>query len=123
MPRGGSGYDPAPVCAFCIDNLTGGSISFGLGAHLIRCAVTAGSRNYLKSLSLGKLKKYADAYNLWSDQIIEKDDLVNKLMSYRVSPLSLSNLSLIYTPRRAKTGVCLRGTRYVMRHPNWLIVT
>ncbi|KAF9653516.1 hypothetical protein BDM02DRAFT_3087146 [Thelephora ganbajun] len=67
MPRENSGYNPVPVCAFCIDNLT----------------TTAGSRNYLKSLSLGKLKKYADAYNLRSDQIIEKDDLVDRLMSYR----------------------------------------
>ena len=94
MPRANSGYDPVPVCAFCIDNLTSGSISFGLRATLIYCAATAGSRNYLKSLSLGKLKKYADVYNLRSDQIIEKDDLVDRLMSYRVS-LVLS----INTPR------------------------
>jgi len=39
MPRGGSGYDPAPVCAFCIDNLTSESFHFGLGVlsyHLFR---------------------------------------------------------------------------------------
>ena len=118
MPRGGSGYDPAPVCAFCIDNLTSGSISLCLRAHLICCTVTAGSRNHLKSLSLGKLKKYADAYNLRSDQIIEKDELVDRLMSYRVSSLALPNFSPIHTPRRHKTGVCLQATRYVMRHPN-----
>lgn len=94
MPRGNSGYDPVSVCAFCIDNLTSGSVSSGLGANLIRCAVTAGSKSHLKSLSLGKLKKYADAYNLRSDQIIEKDDLVDGLISYRVSLIVLIN-----TPR------------------------
>lgn len=67
MPRENRGYDPVPVCSFCVENLR----------------TTAGSRNYLKTLSLGKLKKYADAYNLRSDQVIEKDDLVDKLMSYR----------------------------------------
>ena len=97
MPRGTSGYDPVPVCAFCIDNLTSGSTSVGLRAYLIHYAVTAGSRNYLKSLSLGKLKKYADAYNLRFDQIIEKDDLVDRLMSYRVSLLPLSKSSLVHT--------------------------
>ncbi|KAF9787943.1 hypothetical protein BJ322DRAFT_1046120 [Thelephora terrestris] len=67
MPRENSGYDPVSVCTFCIENLT----------------ITAGSRNHLKTLSLGKLKKYADAYNLRSDQVIEKDELVDRLMSYR----------------------------------------
>lgn len=85
MPRENSGYDPVPVCAFCIDNLTSGWTSSRLPVHLIYCVATAGPRNYLKSLSLGKLKKYADAYNLRSDQIIEKDDLVDMLMSHRVS--------------------------------------
>ena len=85
MPRQNSGYDPVPVCAFCVDNLTSGSISSGLRARLICCAATAGSKNYLKSLSLGKLKKYADAYNIRSDHIIEKDDLVDRLILYRVS--------------------------------------
>lgn len=101
MPRENSGYDPVAVCAFCIDNLTGGSTPFGIGAHLISFTVTAGSRNYLKSLSLGKLKKYADAYNLRSDQIIEKDDLVDRLMSYRVSLLFPTKTlhSLIHTLR------------------------
>jgi hypothetical protein len=86
MPRDNAGYDPVPVCAFCIDNLTSESAFSGLRAHLIYYAATAGSRHYLKSLPLGKLKKYADAYNLRSDQIIEKDDLVDRLMSYRVRP-------------------------------------
>ncbi|KAF9777270.1 hypothetical protein BJ322DRAFT_1097263 [Thelephora terrestris] len=66
MPRENSGYDPVSVCTFCIENLT----------------ITAGSRNHLKTLSLGKLKKYADAYNLRSDQVIEKG-VVDRLMSYR----------------------------------------
>ena len=86
MPRGNSGYDPVPVCAFCIDNLTSGSTSSALRANLNHYAATAGSKNYLKSLSLGKLRKYAGAYNLRPDHIIEKDDLVDRLMSYRVGP-------------------------------------
>ena len=85
MPRENSGYDPTPVCAFCIDNLTSGSTTFSVRAYLICYAATAGSRSHLKSLSLGKLKKYADAYNLRSDQIIEKDELVDRLIAYRVS--------------------------------------
>lgn len=71
----------------------------GLRAHLTYCTVTAGSKNYLMSLSLGKLKKYADAYNLRFDQIIEKDDLVDKLISYRVSPIVPEHIPPWLIPR------------------------
>ncbi|KZT65308.1 hypothetical protein DAEQUDRAFT_731575 [Daedalea quercina L-15889] len=69
MPRGGSemGYDPVPVCAFCIDNLT----------------ITAGGKSYLRSLPLAKLKKYANAYSIKVNGVLEKDDLVDALISAR----------------------------------------
>ena len=123
MPRENSGYDPVPVCAFCIDNLTSGSTPSGLRANLISCAATAGSKSYLKSLSLGKLKKYADAYNLRSDQIIEKDDLVDRLVSYRVSrDIRIKTLLLIDTTCRDGTDAYHKRMRYVMRHLHRLIV-
>ena len=99
MPRGNSGYDPVPVCAFCIENLTSGSISSALRANLSHYAATAGSKNHLKSLPLGKLKKYADAYSLRPDHIIEKDDLVDRLMSYRVGPAAVIKIPYSLTPR------------------------
>jgi len=115
MPRENSGYDPVPVCAFCIDNLTSGSMSFGLRVNLISYAATAGSKSYLKSLSLGKLKKYADAYNLRSDQIIEKDDLVDRLMSYRVSlDVRIKTLSHVDTTCRDGTDAYHPRMRYLM---------
>ena len=114
MPRGNSGYDPVPVCAFCIDNLTSGSTSSGLRASLTCCAATAGSKNHLKSLSLGKLKKYADAYNLRPDHIIEKDDLVDRLMSYRVSlviPIQIPRSLILHAETEWMFTSRERGTR------------
>ncbi|KAH9833338.1 uncharacterized protein C8Q71DRAFT_775114 [Rhodofomes roseus] len=69
IPRSGSetGYDPAPVCAFCIDNLT----------------ITAGGKNYLRSLPLARLKKYANAYHIGVNGVLEKDDLIDTLMAVR----------------------------------------
>ncbi|KAF8267556.1 hypothetical protein EI94DRAFT_1730284 [Lactarius quietus] len=69
MPRegSGSGYDPVHVCAFCIENLT----------------ITAGGRNYLRALSLTRLKKYVDAYNITTDGVLEKDDLIEKIIAAR----------------------------------------
>ncbi|KAH9003453.1 hypothetical protein EDB86DRAFT_3217998 [Lactarius hatsudake] len=71
MPRegsGGSGYDPVHVCAFCIENLN----------------ITAGGRNYLRGLSLARLKKYVDAYNIKTEGVLEKDDLIEKIIAVRV---------------------------------------
>ncbi|KAH9962922.1 hypothetical protein BC827DRAFT_1129739 [Russula dissimulans] len=71
MPREGpsAGFDPVPVCAFCIENLT----------------ITAGGRGYLRKLSLARLKKYVDAYNIKADGVLEKDDLIERIMALRVS--------------------------------------
>ncbi|PIL23499.1 transporter [Ganoderma sinense ZZ0214-1] len=74
MPRRGDsgagttvGYDPLPVCAFCIEMLQ----------------ITAGGKGQLKQLPMAKLKKYAKAYNINVAGILEKDDFVDKLMASR----------------------------------------
>ncbi|KAI0250629.1 hypothetical protein BJV78DRAFT_1127617 [Lactifluus subvellereus] len=69
MPREGTsaGFDPVPVCAFCIENLT----------------ITAGGRSYLRNLALARLKKYVDAYNIKTDGVLEKDDLIAKIIAAR----------------------------------------
>jgi len=80
MPREGrsAGFDAVPVCAFCIENLT----------------ITAGGRGYLRNLSLARLKKYVDAYNIKADDVIEKDDLIERIMALRVSVLFTQSQSL-----------------------------
>ncbi|CAL1699373.1 unnamed protein product [Somion occarium] len=69
MPRSGteSGYDPMPVCAFCIENLT----------------ITAGGRSYLRSLPMSRLKKYANAYNIKTRGALEKDEFIDALLAAR----------------------------------------
>ncbi|KAF9467771.1 hypothetical protein BDZ94DRAFT_1376408 [Collybia nuda] len=70
MPRrqeGQTGYDPMNVCAYCIEFLT----------------ITAAGRGQLRSLSLGKLKKYVDAYNIRIDRAVEKDDLIDGIIGTR----------------------------------------
>ncbi|KAH9939543.1 hypothetical protein B0H21DRAFT_825125 [Amylocystis lapponica] len=69
MPRSGSetGYDPVPVCAFCIDNLT----------------ITAAGKGHLRQLPLARLKKYANAYSLRFGGVLEKDDLIDTLIAAR----------------------------------------
>ncbi|KAH8113945.1 hypothetical protein DFH11DRAFT_1598397 [Phellopilus nigrolimitatus] len=72
MPRHapGSGYDPLPVCAFCIQYLT----------------ITAGGKSYLRSQSLAKLKNYMQAYNLrMGAEVLEKDDVINAIVAARNS--------------------------------------
>lgn len=36
-------------------------------------------------MSLGKLKKYADAYNIRIDRAVEKDDVIDCILAARVS--------------------------------------
>ncbi|KAL0572284.1 hypothetical protein V5O48_009687 [Marasmius crinis-equi] len=71
MPRAGgqgdSGYDLVNVCAFCIEYLQ----------------ITAAGRGQLKSMPLSKLKKYAGAYNIQISRAVEKDDIINALLSAR----------------------------------------
>ena len=71
MPRANgdsTGWDPVPVCAFCIENLN----------------ITAGGRNYLKGLPLGRLKRYVTAYNIKTPPVLEKDDLIEAIIKARV---------------------------------------
>ncbi|KAI0277937.1 hypothetical protein BGY98DRAFT_917623 [Russula aff. rugulosa BPL654] len=79
MPREGpsAGFDPVPVCAFCIEKLT----------------ITAGGRAYLRNLSLARLKRYVDAYNIKADGVLEKDDLIEKIIAIRNGCLPYANES------------------------------
>ncbi|KIP04380.1 hypothetical protein PHLGIDRAFT_31371 [Phlebiopsis gigantea 11061_1 CR5-6] len=72
MPRQGDGrsqvgYDPAAVCAFCIENLN----------------ITAAGKGQLRGCTLAKLKKYAKDYNIDVNGVIEKDDLIDRLIAAR----------------------------------------
>ncbi|KAF9010147.1 hypothetical protein BDQ17DRAFT_1388134 [Cyathus striatus] len=69
MPRSGTenGYDAANVCGFCIEFL----------------AITAGGKSYLKSLPLSKLKRYITAYNIKINGAVEKDDLIEAIVTAR----------------------------------------
>ncbi|KAL4072505.1 hypothetical protein V8B97DRAFT_1959766 [Scleroderma yunnanense] len=71
MPRNGPvrGYDLAHVCAFCIELLN----------------VTALGKNQLRSLSLAKLRRYVDAYNLSIKGAIDKNDIVDVMVAARTA--------------------------------------
>lgn len=95
MPREGpsAGFDPVPVCAFCIENLTSTPLFlrlrlFGKCFDQEGWSVTAGGRAYLRNISLARLKKYVDAYNIGADGVIEKDDLIQRIIAVRVSASS-----------------------------------
>ncbi|KAH9478528.1 hypothetical protein JR316_0008983 [Psilocybe cubensis] len=60
-----TGYDAVPVCAFCIELLN----------------ITAAGRHQLKTMSLAKLKKYINSYNIKIDRAVEKDDLIDAIIS------------------------------------------
>ena len=44
----------------------------------------------MRNISLARLKKYADAYNISADGVLEKDDLIQRIIAVRVSVLSHS---------------------------------
>ncbi|KAF4564655.1 hypothetical protein EYR40_010822 [Pleurotus pulmonarius] len=69
MPRSGNeaGYDAQSVCGYCIEYLN----------------ITAAGRGQLRSMPLGKLRKYVTAYNIRVGRVVEKDDLIDKIMSVR----------------------------------------
>jgi hypothetical protein len=59
--------------------------SFNSTRELYVVTVTAGGKSYLRTLSLTKLNKYADSYNIRALQhAIEKDDLIDAIISTRV---------------------------------------
>jgi hypothetical protein len=49
----------------------------------------------LRNLSLARLKKYVDAYNIKADGVLEKDDLIQKIMAIRVCASS-DNLASVF---------------------------
>ncbi|KAH9855317.1 hypothetical protein C2E23DRAFT_952114 [Lenzites betulinus] len=95
MPRRGSesGYDPAPVCAFCIELLQ----------------ITACGKGQLKQLPMAKLKRYAKAYNIDVAGVIEKDEFIERLVAARAPN---GCLPWVYESHYRKNGVPNRsGTR------------
>ncbi|KAG7441107.1 uncharacterized protein BT62DRAFT_937347 [Guyanagaster necrorhizus] len=68
MPRTGSnGYEALNVCAYCIEFLQ----------------MTAASKGTLRNHSLAKLRKYANAYDIRLDHAVEKDDVIETLITAR----------------------------------------
>ncbi|KAK0192991.1 hypothetical protein F5146DRAFT_927601 [Armillaria mellea] len=68
MPRANSsGYEALNVCAYCIEFLQ----------------MTAASKRALRTFSLAKLRKYANAYNIGLDHAVEKDDVIDTLLTAR----------------------------------------
>lgn len=62
----------------------------------MKATVTAAGRNQLKAMTLAKLKRYINAYNIGIDRAVEKDDLIDAIIMARVSSLvgyQLQNLS------------------------------
>lgn len=62
-------------------------VSFKFSSELAltgRITVTAGGKNYLKSLPLSKLRKYANAYNIKIDHAVEKEDVIEAVINARV---------------------------------------
>lgn len=73
----------------------------------MKATVTAAGRNQLKAMSLAKLKRYLNAYNIGIDRAVEKDDLIDAVIMARVSSLvgyELRNLSSAIG-LRARMGV------------------
>ncbi|TCD65743.1 hypothetical protein EIP91_002273 [Steccherinum ochraceum] len=63
----GPGHDIVHVCAFCIRYLN----------------ITAKSKDQLKKVPLATLKEYASVYHIPVNGVVEKDDLIDRLMSAR----------------------------------------
>jgi len=54
----------------------------------------------LRNLSLARLKRYVNAYNIKADGVLEKDDLIEKIIAVRVCASS-NNYSFILTDFRS----------------------
>jgi hypothetical protein len=115
MPRSGpsSGFDPAEVCSWCIDHLMGEYTIHLHGWHSEHPTVTASGRAQLKNMPLAKLRKYLDAYNIKSERVIEKADLVDLIIAARVwhSLYVYVITSKLTHISRDPTAVCLGRTR------------
>jgi hypothetical protein len=65
----------------------------------------------LRSLSLARLKKYVDAYNIGADGVIEKDDLIERIIAVRVS-VSFVSTFIVVDFRRRRMDAYRTQTRY-----------
>jgi 5'(3')-deoxyribonucleotidase len=66
----------------------------------------------LRSLSLARLKRYVDAYNIKADGVLEKDDLIEKIIAIRVCASSNNIASVLQTPSCRRMDVYHTPTRY-----------
>ena len=57
-------------------------------ACYVLCAVTAGGKGYLRTLSLAKLKNYMQSYGMrLGPDVLEKEDVIDAIINARVSPV------------------------------------
>ena len=89
-----SGYDLKTICAFCVVYLSSTYLSplFPRNSLLLDVLflVTAGEKPYLRTQSMAQLKNYMLAYNIkLKMNALEKDDLINAIISARVRLLLL----------------------------------
>jgi len=70
--------------------------------------VTAAGRNQLKNLPLAKLKNYTHAYNIRVARALEKDDVIDAIISARVRWVPFFQLLDSFLARRARMDVCLK---------------
>ena len=82
-----------------------------------RITVTAGGKNYLRSLPLSKLRMYANAYNIKIDHAVEKDDVIEAVMSARVGRAELVCKSRCSCDIRAQMPACRPKMKYVIVFP------
>ena len=54
------------------------------GANTRKPAVTAAGKGQLRAQSLAKLKKYAQDYHINVNNVVEKDDLIDRIIGARV---------------------------------------
>ena len=54
-------------------------------SDLRKRTVTAAGKGHLRGLTLAKLKKYAKDYGIDVHNVLEKDDLIDRLIAARVS--------------------------------------
>ncbi|CAK5268571.1 unnamed protein product, partial [Mycena citricolor] len=93
MPRPSpdTGYEAMNVCAYCIEYLN----------------ITAGGRAHLKGLQLSKLKNYINAYNIRAERAVEKDDLIDAILSAKVRSLAMPDSRAVHIPLLAAANGCL----------------
>ena len=91
------------------------SLPYGLAFVLtgVPYAVTAGGKDHLKSLPLSKLVEYANAYNIRIDHVIEKEDVIEAILSVRVCHMTLSQVATL-SKFRARMAACYQKMKFVI---------